>query len=146
MNRPDYNFDFRDPYTVEGAERAKRFAHNFNAQQLFGPPGFLEQCAIVREADRSLLPEHLKVFCAKIGHAPSSRTFKTLRELGERYHRWEAAFGSASSSVALLQIIASSPDTFELTIFQGENVIYMDADELRECIVESEVCTDIRQE
>lgn len=140
MNYADYNVDFHDPYSVDGEERAKRFAHNFNAQQLFGPSGFLKQCAIVREADRSLFPEHLKLFCAKIGFKPSSRTYKTLRELGERYYRWGAAFNASSPSVAILQIIASNPCNFELTIFQGENVIYMDADELRDCIVDADVC------
>jgi hypothetical protein len=140
MNYADHNVTFHDPYVVEGEERAKRFAHNFNAQQLFGPSGFLEQCAIVREADRSLPPEHLKVFCATIGYRPTSQSYKTLRELGERCSRWRAAFNSASSSVALLQIIASSHHNFERTIFQGENVVYMDADELRECIVDADVC------
>jgi len=43
--------------------------------------------------------------------------------------------------LALLQLIASSPDVFEGMIFQGENVMYMDADELRECIIAAEVCT-----
>src|SRR4029078_1015279 len=98
------HFDFQDPYTVEGTERAKRFANNFKAQELFGPSGFKEQCAIIREADGNLLPDHLEVFGAEIGHAPSSRAFKTFRELGERYHRWETAFGSESSSLALFEV------------------------------------------
>ena len=76
MNHSEYNFALQDPYAAEGAERAKRFAHNFNAQQLFGPSGLLKQCGIVREADRSLLPEHLKIFCAKIGFKPTSRRSK----------------------------------------------------------------------
>ena len=140
MNHSKDNFDLQDPYAAEGAERAKRFAHNFNAQQLFGPSGLLEQCRIVRKADRGLLPEHLKIFCAKIGCKSTSRTFKTLRELGERYHRWETAFNSAASPVALLQLMSLSPDVFEGVILQGENIMYMDADELRECIVDAEVC------
>jgi hypothetical protein len=31
MNHSEYNFALQDPYAAEGAERAKRFAHNFNA-------------------------------------------------------------------------------------------------------------------
>lgn len=140
MNHSEYNFALQDPYAAEGAERAKRFAHNFNAQLLFGPSGLLEQCGIVREAERSLLPEHRKIFCAKIGCKSTSRTFKTMRELGERLHRWEKAFNSAASSLALLQLIVSSPDVFESMFIQAEHVVYMDADELRECIVAAKVC------
>ena len=93
------------------------------------------ECGIVREAHRSLLPEHLKIFCAKIGFKSTSRTFKTMRELGERCHRWETAFNSAASSLAVLQLIVSSPDLFESLVIHGEKVLYMDADELRDCIV-----------
>ena len=128
------HYDFQDPYAVEGAERAKRFADNYNAQQLFGPSGFAKQCAIVREADRSLLRKNLKIFCGKIGHARSSQIFKALRELGERYHRWETIFGSVALDLAMFKIIADRPDVFERTIFEGENVMYMDADEIRKRI------------
>ena len=126
---------FQDPYAVEGAKSAKCFADNFNAHQLFGPSGFAEQCAIVREAHRSLLPKHLKIFCTKIGHARSSQIFKALRELGERYHQWETTFRSVSLDLAMFQIITDSPDAFKQMLLQGGNVMYMDADEIRKRIV-----------
>ena len=124
------HFDFQDPYLVDGGERAKRFAHNFNAQRSFGPSGFAEQCKIVREADRSLLPKHLNIFCAKIRHERSSLIFKALRVLGDRYHQWEVRFGPAYLDSAMLETVVNRH-----TSFQGENLMQMDANELREGIV-----------
>jgi hypothetical protein len=134
MNSTDYKVTLR-----EGAERAKHLANDFNAQELFGPSGFLKRCAIVSEADRSLLPEHRKIFCSKIGYKASSPTYKMLRELGERRRRWEAAFNSASSSLAVLSIISNCPENFENEILHGEQVRFMDAYEIQELVVDSEM-------
>ena len=61
---------FLDPYAVEGEERAKRFAKNYNAQQRLGIPGVLEGWAIIREAERNLPPTLEAIFQ---GHSTEAR-------------------------------------------------------------------------
>jgi hypothetical protein len=112
---------FLDPYAVEGEERAKRFAKNYNAQQRLGIPGVLEGWAIIREAERNLPPEHLKQFFKDIQLKQGSAEHKLQRLAGDRNHRWRAAFDVHAGDIAIMYVTATTADQFEEMIAEGRS-------------------------
>lgn len=131
---------FLDPYAVEGDERAKRFAYNYDQQEWFGVPGLLEQCAILREVERTSSTEQHQLFCEEVTEPIGSWGIEVYRELGDRYQRWEAEFGSASFAMAIFWIISSRPEEFERMMLDSQAMRYMEASQTTDVFSFSDVC------
>jgi hypothetical protein len=131
---------FLDPYAVDGEERVDRFIHNFKEQELFGASGVLEQSSILSEAQRHLAPQHFKRFCDGVDLPQRSWDFVIMSLIGDRYRQLSEILHERLGATALLHLLGLSHDeAFDGLVKQGNLMIYMDAGEIRERIVEARI-------
>lgn len=116
MNHSNYKPDFLDPYAVEGAERAKRFAHNFNAEEHNGVSGVLQRWTIIMDAELNLPPQHMKIFCDEIGHEQGSECYEIMRAAAVRYQQWQSIFRTTSGEMAIFNLMIMPQKKFEVHI------------------------------